>query len=378
MYNKYIKYKNKYVNIKNLYKMKGGSKLIDIPKSYMSSYDLLQILFKKNESITKDINVLIGAKNFNESDYNRFKDSLKYSLYIDSCNDMGKLILFNPDEIEKYDNMFTIFYEDIINDITSFPKNINILSFDFDVFVSNWVDREKYMNLMDSLLSINGEINFSHANVGGPIYFINNEDNSYYRYYLKGQGPPYINTKIIISHQEMIDKYKVNINNVDKSINVLDGFFETTVNSFVDRYRLLSPQLGFKIDNGNGDFFNSNINDEYLKYLKNKYKNYDISLCEYTYKKYTYVFPLKLHINDVPTLTYYIEFLKGSKDKYLNTGKFPDFCENQEVINTIIDKENYNKSMKENGNRRIFDNFQSDLLKDLNRKNYYYKLKKMS
>ena len=364
MYNKYIKYKNKYLKLKYLIPMNGGNSLVNIPIDFdfsqiNTSYELLTILLN---SESKDINVLVGADNMNDDDYNRFKDNTKYSLYIDSNIDWLSKIekKFDSSEIDKFNNMFTIYYQDLVKDIDNFPKNI-IKSFDFDLMVSWFIDREDYMNIMDKLLCINGEIRFQYYIGGGSTSYISNNDNTYYNLYKTDQ---------IQSHQYFIDSYKINIDDKNKILNIVDGFF--------DNQKRLSHSMYYNIISSNGIRYTYDLKDKYLIFLQTKYTNYEISLNEFTYRNYTYSLPLKLW--NVPTLEYYIEKLpKKIKHSYLNKGNFlSKYIDIAYIIYYITDKD-YNEYMKNNSSPvRIYKNILNDLLYDLDRPQYYYKLIKKS
>ena len=121
---KYLKYKNKYISLKNKTNLQRAGAISSSIKSenlqkFITLYNSqqtegkssLDILYNLGLKIYKNPrNILIGCTNKNVNDYRRFKDNNFYSLYINSL-DYGDALTFDSD---KQYSMYTIYKENLL------------------------------------------------------------------------------------------------------------------------------------------------------------------------------------------------------------------------------------------------------------------------
>lgn len=368
----------------------------DFKENY-TSYELLKHILTERTDI-KNINVLIGAKNSHNSDYDRFHNHEFYSLYIDKepiydSSSIPKHIILRlnkeDDELdkklEKEKNMFTIYYDEI-KESYEYLKN-KISNFHFDLMVSYFIPRNEYMRLMDKLLCIDGEIIFQYYDRNGNRLVYNPDTQKYKSLTLGIIDDDYINTN-----------FKVKINHEEKKISILPGFCEVK--------NILSPQIEIYIKDNSNEIYENDVKEKYLDFLQRTYHNYDIKLKEFTYQQYEYVLPLNLFKNDLPILYFYVEYImtEDVKTKYKKDGIFPlqldsitNMTEDDKIeykknnilpINFILPKEKIIDYINFFKNNNVYDfneidiiqiicSFSEYLKKDLTRKNYYYILKKI-
>ena len=170
---KYEKYKQKYLMLKNnlhtnsKLNMKGGKPLNCISAEYdkeefpyvyteliaegYTPFDIfLESYYKtKQKHKIESFSILVGATNIIDNDYNRFRDSEIYSLYIDRDN---------PTHPYRQYEMYTIGKNFIFSDIKRFPaESVNHIHFDTGVAYSCSID---YLKLAEHILISRGKIVF--------------------------------------------------------------------------------------------------------------------------------------------------------------------------------------------------------------------------
>jgi hypothetical protein len=276
-------------------------------------------------------------------------------------------------KLEKEKDMFTIYYDDIKE---SYEILINKISkFHFDLMVSYFIPRKDYMRFMNDLLCKDGEIMFQYYDRNWSKLIYNQDKDQYTYFSLSLIG-------IIETDKTIEEKYQIKIDNINKKIFTLDGFFNNRID--------LSPQIGIHIKDENNEIYENNVKEEYLIFLNKEYPNYNIELKCYTYQKYEYVLPLNIFSGDLPTLYFYIENIMeiDIKEKYKIDGIFPYSLPLENIILTDDQINKYMKIINDNclfnnyiensiivtKYYRTIDTFNTDLIKDLTRKNFYYKL----
>lgn len=274
---KYLKYKIKYLNLK------GGRKFINespilieqFIKIYnelsgTSSYDKLLSLIPFRNEIN---NILVGCGNFDETDYNRFKDNMYYTLYIDSSNEFNSLTF----DIEKQYYMYTILINEMIGK-QPLPENF-IDNIHLDLMVSYFCNRNEYLDLIRSSLKPGGKFVFQYVDRGGTPYFIDDNDEI-----------TNIKREVVNPNFEyiVIDHNQCKLYLTDDNI---DAFFTKNTN--------LSPSLGISFIKLRGfKRYTSNILGQYYIYLKKILPEFLVELKTFNYQNYTYPVPLKINLDN--------------------------------------------------------------------------------
>jgi hypothetical protein len=248
-------------------------------KHSLNSYEILMEIFKLDSSIKdKDINILVGADNNWDSDYERFNNSKIYSIYISNGS-------YEP--IRQYE-MYTILYKDIILD--NFPKNI-ISNIHFDMYVSYFVSGKEYFNIANHILKPGGKFIFEYGiqHSSTPLVF---KDGKYCDYngndaktFLKEQNFDFENSRFIINRK----------------------FY---ANNKLDPQKQVKTYLDFT-DNKRKQF--EYVEElSYLEYCRNEYKEFDIETKKFNLGDFR-EYPCPINSNDELFKFLTIE----QKDKYI-------------------------------------------------------------
>ena len=158
------------------------------------------------------LNILVGCTNSNNNDYSRFKNSDFYSLFIDLSIDE------ELEPIKQY-NMYTIFFEDLITELDTIAPNI-VSNIHFEMFVSYFCSTEKYLKIANHLLIKGGKFIFNYGMQHFSIrleYLGNNN-------YIGGDNK-------IVSLDELENKFNIIIDNTNKQIIYTNKYF---INNFLD------------------------------------------------------------------------------------------------------------------------------------------------
>lgn len=273
-------------------------------------------------------NILVGCDNIYDYDYEQFKKSEKYSLYIDnSC--------VKRDPVKQY-YMFTIDYENLKNGyreiaIDSYVRMINEINFDLGVSFHAPI---YYLDIAQYLLPPEGKIIWDLADDKGLV--INYDGNNYL-----------INDRII-QKEELEERYKVIINSELKTIEPLnESFFEDNK---------MSPQTFFTIIYENRLEFKKNIEEFFLNYCKNRYPELEFELKTYNFMEYSYPVPLKTEeigskiYKNIKTNIPFVNFV-------VNT-VMNNFMKNKYLKNKIIGESLYNHLIEE-----IFTKYNNEMLR---------------
>ena len=311
---KYIKYKNKYIFLKNknsilndttlsMSIVGGGEKYTKNLKKFIdwyntqqqskSSVDILQILYKFHQFDDLKIfsiprNILVGCSNKDDNDYFRFKDNNFYSLYINSSNE------FAFDSVRQY-YMYTIYKEQLLEQINNenykgnkikyklenLPPN-TIDNIHFDLYTSYLCNSQEYFRIASHLLKPYGIMSFNlYGNTSGAIYTYNQTTKIFKSNFGRESDPE-------VSLQELQDRYKVIIDVEKNEIRLAKSAYLSN---------MLSPQSYLTINNsvkGSRFEFISNY-DEYIEYLRTIYNGkFTFEKVMYTLKNYTYPVPIRI------------------------------------------------------------------------------------
>lgn len=233
-------------------------------KPSLNSYEILMELFKLDSSIKdKDINILVGADNNCDSDYERFNNSKIYSIYISDES-------YEP--IRQYE-MYTILYKDIILD--NFPKNI-ISNIHFDMYVSYFVSGKEYFNIANHILKPGGKFIFEYGIQHSSTLLVF-KDGKYCHYNGNDATPFLIEQNFDFENSRFIINREFYANNKLDPQKQVKTYFDFTDNK--------------------GKQFEYVEELSYLEYCKNEYKEFDIETKIFSLD-YLREYPCPINLND--------------------------------------------------------------------------------
>jgi hypothetical protein len=273
-------------------------------KPLLNSYQILMELFKLDSTIKdKDINILVGADNNWDSDYERFNNSKIYSIYISDGS-------YEP--IRQYE-MYTILYKDIVLD--NFPKNI-ISNIHFDMYVSYFVSGKEYFNIANHILKPGGKFIFEYG-IQHSSTLLLFQDGKYYHYNDNDATPFLIERNFDFENSRFIINREFYANNkLDPQKQVIT-YFDFTDNK--------------------GKQFEYIEELSYLQYCKNEYEEFEIEEKPFSLgnlRKY----PCPINLNDELFNFLTIE----QKDKYIEK-KYISWDVWKDLPKSIIDNLNATK-----------------------------------
>ena len=364
---KYLKYKNKYLLLK------GGLPITriypsesDFVDNYNSipgnSFDKLQF-FLGTRDPEQPLNLLVGVDNRNENDYKRFKDSEYYSLYISSKTMGGE---GDPDPIRQY-YMYNIYYQDFYNKLDSFPEKI-IDNIHFDYYTTYFTGANIYFTLMDRCLKI-----------GGKFIFILEGQHQLMMGRLSGD-------KVFINGREIncSDFPDISFDHVKHEIYVPD---EKATAFF--RNNALSPQFSFNVMtwiDGRMQTYKINystINQQYLRYLRERFPNYRIELKSYNFADWSYPSPIKYTEGKFIDLNTDMNYLfntimnQEEKTRYLQTKKLSE-AELTTLLDRIIDSEEHRTELFRLTNTEDRHSLEGYIYEQLLKDNFYIEMTRLS
>jgi len=254
--------------------------------------------FQVNES---PLSILVGATNMYH-DYDRFKDSNVYDLYI--CEE-------DSTNIERQYDMYTIGYQNIFSNMGLYLVG-RVSRIHFDISTAYFCPIE-YLTLAENILISHGKIVFDLEQHGGRVYFFDRELNIF---------NPGRKTK-----EEIENEYNVVID-VDQKVvtsRITDGIYG---NGYI------APQIIGIFESTTNKPFRKEPYRGYIDYCRQRYPRLRFEQKTYSFSNYTYPVPIKtinqeLHIdsynnifnfiaNNVMTLDeriYYIRYKRLSADK---------------------------------------------------------------
>ncbi len=284
---KYEKYKEKYLALKYFLQMnmKGGKPLNNIFFYFLAKDDFIEYYREKmvnfnayeilitllNDNLLdpniglEPLTILVGATNRFDYDYDRFKDSELYSLYIDETD--------STDPSRQYD-MYTIGYKNIFSDIEKFPaESVNHIHFDFGV--TEWCSID-YLKLAEHILINGGKIIFDLSLGLRTVYYFDNKTNTF-------KSGDFTFTKDHLERQ-----YNISIDIRTRTIlpKISDSVFSSGH---------ISPMNGVAIyDSKTKERFISDPYIGYVDYCSERYPRLQFDLKKYTLLDYTYPVPIRI------------------------------------------------------------------------------------
>jgi hypothetical protein len=288
---KYEKYKQKYLMLKNnlhtnsKLNMKGGKPLNCISAEYdkeefpyvyteliaegKTPFDIFLDSYYKHK--IESFSILVGATNDEPNDYNRFRDSEIYSLYIDRDN---------PTHPYRQYEMYTIGKNFIFSDIKRFPaESVNHIHFDTGVAYSCSID---YLKLAEHILI-----------PGGKIIFDLMQHERFTLHFDRKSDTFKSITGSIFEKKSLEENNNILINTETKMIipQITDSKYGSNI---------LAPQIKvYVIDTQTNKQFDLDPYRGYIEYCSDKYSRLRFEEKTYSFSDYTYPVPIRLINTDL-------------------------------------------------------------------------------
>jgi len=247
------------------------------------------------------LSILVGATNIHSGDYDRFKDSNLYNLYI--CEE-------DSTNIKRQYYMYTIGYQNIFSNMGLYlVGRVSRIHFDISTAYSCPIE---YLRLAENILIAGGTIVFDLAQHLNILYDFNKELNIFD----SGQ----------ITKEEIENRHNVVIDVEQELITprITDGRYGSGH---------LAPQISATIiDQKTNQQFKKDLYRGYIDYCRQRYPRLRFEQKTYSFSNYTYPVPIKtinqeLHIdsynnifnfiaNNVMTLAERIDYIKYKRLSY--------------------------------------------------------------
>ena len=281
------------------------------------------------EVFQNPLRILVGATNMYH-DYDRFKDSNLYDLYI------GEEVSTN---IERQYDMYTIGYQNIFSNMGLYLVG-RVWQIHFDISVAYFCPID-YLKLAENILIPGCKIVFDLAQHMGMVCIFNRELNIFYL------------GRHAMTKEEIENRYNVVIN-VDKQVitpRITNGIYGSGH---------LSPQIGLNIfDSRTNKPFKRDLYRGYIDYCREKYPRLSFAEKTYSYANYSYPVPIKtinqeidsynsifnFIANNVMTLSERIDYIRNKRlsdsqiNEFINrvlsrTRLFNNFCQETDTDHT--------------------------------------------
>jgi hypothetical protein len=256
------------------------------------------------------LSILVGATNMYH-DYDRFKDSNVYDLYI--CEE-------DSTNIERQYDMYTIGYQNIFSNMGLYLVG-RVSRIHFDISTAYFCPIE-YLTLAEKILMYRGTIVFDLEQHGGPVYFFDRELNIF---------NPGRKTK-----EEIENEYNVVID-VDQKVvtsRITDGIYG---NGYI------APQIIGIFESTTNKPFRKEPYRGYIEYCREKYPRLRFEPKIYSFLNYTYPVPIKtinqeLHIDSYNNIFNFIANNVMTRDERIDyiTYKSLSVDKMNELINKVI------------------------------------------
>jgi hypothetical protein len=322
------------------------------------------LITKHNLTLSKPLNILIGANNVNENDYNKFTNS-PFSLFIDIMNLQGikKQEDYSIEVYDKQYDMYTLFsnatyntMQMMINLFRKIGKFVD--NYYVDMMTAYFLPRNDYMKLIINTLKPGGKFIFEHTEHQVNSFTFENG-------VLKGLNGSEFTPKYLKEH------FKIDHDSHTTEIINTDVFNDND---------LLAPSFPIKIKYIDGNeikYYKDNLYTAYYDYLAKTYPMFNVEFKTYTYSNYTYPVPLNIIHEPIIIFTYKnIMTLEEQelyvKEKKISQDKINEFAHRllyNDKLHTQLS--NLNISPFKKGNVKTF---REDLLNAFNKILYYYEL----
>ena len=284
---KYEKYKEKYLALRH--NLKGGKSLVNLLYNFdnndfikwytykiddgFNAYEIFKDSFFYDKTplayqlVEQPLSILVGATNMNTLDYNRFKDSKLYTLYIgekDSTN------------VEKQYDMYTIGYQNIFSNMGLYLKEF-VRQIHFDTGVTYFCSID-YLKLAENILIKGGKIVFDLRQHMSTVYFFDRDLNIF-----TSEGL-YAET---LTKEEIEDKYNI-------SIDIKTQIIISRIKNSRYGRNYLSPQIQLSIiDKITQQHFKKDPYRGYIDYCTKEYPTLRFEEKTYSFSNYTYPVPIR-------------------------------------------------------------------------------------
>jgi len=262
------------------------------------------IALYKSIELKPELNILIGAANVNDYDFNRFKNS-NYLLFIDNFLIDNKLELYK----ERLYDMFTISnledrdttwlnYAQISKKLTNMVDTICT-----DINTAYFLDANKHFSLALKALKIGGKFIFYHVEHCRHSYMLN--------------GSKLINVITGINVPEELVSL-LTIDHQNKTVKVLGD--ENILKLFNKYTNLLACEFPIHIIN-EGKYYEHNLFEAYHRYLILSFPTFEVNLHRFNFMNFTYPVPIPNETIHLKLVRFIINYVMTEQERttYLTT-----------------------------------------------------------
>jgi hypothetical protein len=320
--------------------------------------NFVNLIKNHRPTLSRPLNILIGANNLNESDYNRFINS-PFSLFIDimNLNNDKKEKDYSIEVYDKQYDMYTLFSNNMEEMTEVFTRNgILVDNYYVDMMTAYFLPKDDYMELIKNTLKPGGKFIFEHSEHYAYNYFFKNG------VLVDLQGKPLTEEKLGY----------FNINNHTKEIEIINT-------NIFDDFDELAPSFPIKINYKDGHelkYYQYNLYEAYRNYLANKYPLFNVELKTYKYSDYTY--PIPINIIHEPLIIFTFEHIMTPDEKRIYvTGRKMSENKIDEFVDRLLDNGKLKEKLSNliiSPSERNVATFRENLLKAFNKILYYYEL----
>jgi hypothetical protein len=364
----YEKYKEKYLTLRH--NLKGGKSLVNLLYNFdnndfikwytykiddgFNAYEIFKDSFFYDKTplayqvVEQPLSILVGATNMNLLDYNRFKDSKVYTLYIDEKDSTN---------VERQYDMYTIGYQNIFSNMGSYLKEF-VRQIHFDTGVTYFCSID-YLKLAENILIKGGKIVFDLMQHMTYPHHFNRISNVFYvdTYVIKDDsvtidfvpidefmqnGIRYYHTHTIVSKESLEDRFNVLIN-VDQQLitpRIKDSKYGSSH---------ISPQMELLIaDDITKEEFKKDTYRGYIDYCTKEYPNLRFEQKTFSFSNYTYPVPIRL-INEELHIDSYNPIFNFIFNQIMNLNERIAYIRDKTLsdrqINDLIDRLLYDRRL---------------------------------
>ncbi len=308
-----------------------------------------------------ELNILIGAANVNDYDFNRFKNS-NYLLFIDN------FLISNNKELykERLYDMFTISnlgendttwlnYAQISNRLKNMVDTICT-----DINTAYFLDAAKHFALALKALKIGGKFIFYHVEHYRHPCMLNGSK------FKMGNTGEYVTDELIslltIDHQNKTVK-------VLGDENILTLFNKYTTN-------ILACEFPIHIIN-EGKYYEHNLYEAYHRYLVLSFPKFDVNLHTFNFMNFTYPVPIPNETTELEFVRFIINYVMTDAERtdYLTTKTLTNE-KLEELISRVINTQVLIDKLKSKITDFVFDItiFRSNVISEFTQNFNYYEL----
>jgi hypothetical protein len=325
--------------------------------------NFVNLIKEPHLTLSKPLNILIGANNLDENDYKRFTNS-PFSLFIDIMNLKGekKEKDYTIEVYNKQYDMYTLFSNSIFDNMMVIIKLFKKIgkfvdNYYVDMMTAYFLPKDDYMNIIINTLKPGGKFIFEHTEHTVNTCFFKNgvlvdlNDNE-------------------LAKEDLI-YYKIDNETHTTEIINTDIF---------DKSYILAPSFPIKIlyhDGNDYKYYQDNLYEAYSNYLAKKYPMFNVELKTYTFCNFTYPVPININYHKLIKFTFEVIMTPEEQALYItertmSKDKINEFA-HRLLINDDLKKQLLDVYISKSKKSNVV-TFREDLLKAFNKILYYYEL----